>query len=187
MRGRKPTQSNVVPLTGASTVEKNERPRRAKAMWLAYRMRPRGLGADLRREWMRVGTILADPALDRLKPHFLDTVLEYCQATVRLRDIRKFFVDLQETRRLKKQFETAPHTQIGEIACEHPLAAEVYEVEGRNGMQLKSHPLVAQMNEVWRQWRSLMMELGLSPASERNMMPGQGDLFDDPSSEFYGR
>jgi phage terminase small subunit len=59
-------------------------------------------------------------------------------------------------------------------------------VQGRNGSQLKAHPHVAQMNETWRQWRSLMAELGLSPTAERNMMPGQGNLFDDPAAEFYG-
>jgi len=95
-------------------------------------------------------------------------------------------VDLQEVRRLEREAQAPRHAVIGAIQCEHPIAAEVYEVEGRNGVQLKAHPHVAQMNETWRQWRSLMGELGLSPTAERNMMPGQGDLFDDPASEFYG-
>lgn len=179
MQGRKPKVSNVVPLTGAKA------PRLSPAK-LAAKLCPRGVTKEERKEWMRVATMLADPALDRLKAHFVDTIMEYCRATIRLRTIRQFFVDLQEMRRLEKVSETPPHSAIGEIECEHPLAAEVYEVQGRNGSQLKAHPHVAQMNETWRQWRSLMAELGLSPTAERNMMPGQGSLFDDPAAEFYG-
>jgi len=118
---------------------------------------------------MRVATMLAEPTLDRLKPHFVDAVLEYCRATIRLRTLRQWFID----------------NTITEGPDAGPLSAETYEVEGRNGTQIKSHPHVAQMNEAWRQWRSLMMECGLSIASERNMIPGQGGLFDDPASEFY--
>jgi hypothetical protein len=33
--------------------------------------------------------------------------LEYCRATIRLRTIRQFFVDLQETRRLESEAEDA--------------------------------------------------------------------------------
>lgn len=178
MQGRKPKQSNVVPLKGA-------KPRLPPAA-LAKKLCPRGVTKEERKEWMRVATMLAEPSLDRLKPHFVDAVLEYCRASIRLRTIRQFFVDLQEMRRVEKESATARHTMIGEIECEHPISAEFYEVQGRNGAQLKQHPHVGQMNETWRQWRSLMMELGLSPASERNMMPGQGDLFDDPAAEFYG-
>lgn len=182
MRGAKPKLRNVIPFTGGK-VDKNERPRRAKAMWLAYRLRPRGLDSGMRSEWMRVAPMLADPGLDRLKPHFVDTVLEYCRVMIRLRDIRQFFSDLEETRRLQKIYATRAHSAIGDIECEHPLAGEIYEVKGRNGAQLKAHPHVAQMNEAWRQWRSLVAMLGLSPTDERNMTAGQGDLF-DPASEF---
>lgn len=159
MRGRKPAQSNVVPLKGAA-----QRPTPAQ---LAKKLCPRGLTKEERKEWMRVATLLAEPTLDRLKPHFVDAVVEYCRATIRLRVLRQWFID---------------NTPEGADR----LAAETYEVEGRNGTQIKSHPHVAQLNETWRQWRSLMMECGLSIASERNMIPGQGDLFDDPAAEFYG-
>lgn len=179
MQGRKPKISNVVPLTGAKA------PRLSPAK-LAAKLCPRGITKEERKEWVRVATMLAEPSLDRLKPHFVDTIIEYCRATIRLRTIRKFFVDLQEMRRLEKEAATPSHSAIGEIECEHPLAAEVYEVQGRNGSQQKAHPHVAQMNETWRQWRSLMAELGLSPTAERNMMPRQGNLFDDPAAEFYG-
>lgn len=159
MQGRKPKQSNVVPLTGNKV--------RLAPAALARKLCPRGITKDERKEWMRVATVLADPNLDRLKAHFVDSVLEYCRATIRLRMLREWFRD-------------------NTVEGEHPLSAEVYEVEGRNGVQIKSHPHVAQMNEAWRQWRSLMAECGLSISSERNMIPGQGNLFDDPAAEFYG-
>jgi phage terminase small subunit len=179
MQGRKPRQSNVIPMTGAKA------PRPSPAV-LARRLCPKGLTKDERKEWMRVATLLADPALDRLKPHFVDTIIEYCRATIRLRTIRQFFVDLQEMRRIERQAATPTHSAIGEIHCEHPLGAEIYEVEGRNGLQQKAHPHVAQLNETWRQWRSLVAILGMSPTEERNLIPGQGDMFNDPAEKYLG-
>lgn len=173
MQGRKPKQSNVVPLKGNA-------PRLAPAQ-LASKLCPRGITKEERKEWMRVATMLAEPALDRLKPHFVDSVLEYCRATIRLRAFRNYFaankIDLEQD---------VGENAIERVTGEPGLDAEMYVVHGRNGSQLKSHPFVAQMNEAWRQWRSLMMECGLSIASERNMIPGQGSLFDDPAAEFYG-
>jgi len=151
---------------------------------LARRLCPKGVTKEERREWLRGATMLADPTLDRLKSHYVDAIVEYCRLTIRLRTIRKFFCDLQEMRRVEKQAATPAHSAIGEIQCEHPLAAEIYEVEGRNGLQLKAHPHVAQLNETWRQWRSLLAILGLSPTDERNLLPGQGDLFNDPSTKY---
>lgn len=175
MRGRKPTPDNVVPLTGMKV-----RPTPAA---LAKALKPRGLTKEESKEWDRVATILADPALDRLKPHFVDSVLEYCRATIRLRAFRKFFAD-NEVR--LDESEGVTENQVERVTGKGGLDAEMYVVHGRNGTQLKAHPFVAQMNEAWRQWRSLMMECGLSIASERNMIPGQGSLFDDPADEFYG-
>jgi phage terminase small subunit len=179
MQGRKPRQNNVIPLTGAQAP-------RVPAHVLARQLCPRGISKIERKEWLRVATILAQPNIDRLKPHFTDAILEYCRACIRLRTIRLFFINLQESRSLAEQDAAPKHVLLGEIKCEHPIAAEVYEVEGRNGLQLKAHPQIGQLNETWRQWRSLMMELGLSPASERNMMPGQGDLFSDPAEKYLG-
>lgn len=163
MRGRKPTPSNVIPLTGAKVVK-------LTPAQLVKKLRPRGLSKDETKEWNRVALILADPTLDRLKPHFVDTIIEYCRAVIRLRELRQWFVD----------------NTVTEGPGAGPLSAEIYEVEGRNGVQIKSHPHVAQLNETWRQWRSLMMECGLSIASERNMIPGQGNLFDDPAEQYMG-
>lgn len=176
MRGRKPTQSNVVPLTSVNGTKPTPKQ-------IADRLRPKGLTKEERREWNRVAVLLADPSLDRLKPHFVDSVLEYCRATIRLRAFRKYFADNEVK---LDESEGVSDNQPERVTGKGGLDAEMYVVHGRNGTQLKSHPFVAQMNEAWRQWRSLMMECGLSIASERNMIPGQGNLFDDPAEEFYG-
>lgn len=94
--------------------------------------------------------------LGRLKTHFVHAVHEYVAALARLRNYRKV---------LKENGET-------------------YEVDGRNGVQVKSVPEIAQYNESWRQWRALATDLGLTPASERGLGGAIRDLFDDPSNEF---
>lgn len=94
--------------------------------------------------------------LGRLKPHFVITVAEYCRAVDRM-------MVLRET--LKADGET-------------------YITLGRNGEQQKAHPLMAQLNETFRQWRSLTAMLGLSPADEKGLLAGQGDLFEDDFAGF---
>lgn len=175
MQGRKPKPSNVVPMKGVTP--------RLSPSELAAKLCPRGVTKEERKEWMRVATLLADPALDRLKPHFADSILEYCRLTIRLRMFRAYFA---ENRIALSAEEGISANVVDRVTGEGGLDAEMYVVHGRNGTQLKSHPFVAQMNETWRQWRSLMAEIGLSIASERNMAPGQGHLFEDPAAEFYG-
>ena len=99
--------------------------------------------------WNRVAPQLA--MLGRLKPHFVDALCEYCRVVRRLADARRTLDD----------------------------EGWSYVVSGRNGRQEKSRPEVAQLNDDWRKWRSLVGEFGLAPAAERGMMSGQGDLFDD--------
>src|ERR1039458_8232582 len=118
----------------------------------------------MRNEWNLVAIILADPTVDRLKPRFVDVILEYCRVCVRLRKLRAAFDEMK----------VAPEIDGPKTALE----AELHVTEGRHGIQLKTHPYVGQMNEAWRQWRALVAMIGLSPADERNMLPGQGDLFD---------
>lgn len=177
MQGRKPTVSNVVPLKGNA-------PRLPPAK-LAAKLCPRGVTKEERKEWMRVATMLAEPTIDRLKPHFVDSILEYCRATIRLRMFRNYFATNGADIVGDAAGSEKTGNDVERVTGEPGLDAEMYVVHGRNGTQLKSHPFVAQMNEAWRQWRSLMMECGLSIASERNMIPGQGNLFDDPANEFY--
>lgn len=159
MRGAKPRLQNVVPMRQGD--ESMDPELRAAAVKRAIAgMRPRGIDKELKAEWSRVARLLADPTVDRLKPRYVDTIMEYCRSTVRLRKLRDAMPELKN---------------------------EVYRVEqGRNGAQVKSHPFVAQVNETWRQWRSLVAMLGLSPTDERNLLPGQGDLFDDAEKYFTG-
>jgi phage terminase small subunit len=167
MRGRKPKLDNVVPMR-PDDPDGHEALRLAATERAIRNLRPKGLSSDLRKEWTRVARLLAEPTVDRLKPRFVDVIIEYCRATVRLRMLRLAFQAAAE----KKAKETGQPAD--------PLAAEVYRVEaGRNGTQVKTHPYIPQINETWRQWRSLVAMLGLSPADERNMIPGQGDLFDE--------
>jgi P27 family predicted phage terminase small subunit len=100
------------------------------------------------RVWDRIAPYLA--MLGRLKPHFTDALAEYCRIVRRLADARSY-LDAEEW---------------------------TYVITGRNGQQHKSRPEVAQLNDDWRKWRSLVGEFGLAPAAERGMQSGQGDLFD---------
>lgn len=180
MRGAKPRLDNVTPMRGSANAE-NERMMRSRAKATADKLRPRGITKSEFKEWNRVAPMLADPRIDRLKAHFVDAALELCRVNLRLRGFRDYFA--------KNKIDLAadvPGNHAMRVTGEAGLDAEMYVVEGRNGIQLKSHPFVAQMNETWRQWRSLISMFGLNPTDERNMMPGQGGLFDDPANEFYG-
>jgi phage terminase small subunit len=155
MRGRKPALRNVIPMRPDDVdAEKLRTKARRK---LINSLKPKKLSAEVEAEYRRVAWILSDPTVDRLKPRFVDTVIEYCRCTVRLHNLR---------------------------ASMPSLAHEIYRVKTRNGDQVKSHPHVAQVNEEWRKWRSLVAMLGLSPTDERNLLPGQGDLFDDNDGYF---
>lgn len=157
MKGRKPDPGNVVPLHGAATAESEAR-RKEVAQRLAAELRPSGMSDAIAAEWDRIAPVLADPTLNRLKAQFVDVVLEYCRVVVRLRELRALFPGVGD---------------------------ETYEIEGRNGAQIKTRPEVAQINESWRQWRSLVAMLGLSPADARGLVEGQGDLFDDPANAYF--
>jgi P27 family predicted phage terminase small subunit len=103
----------------------------------------RDLCAPEIRVWNRIAPELA--AVGRVGPLYLDSIMEYCRVVVRLSEFRKILDDEEWT----------------------------YEAETRNGHQIKSRPEVAQVNEFWRQWRSLVGELGLSPAAERGIVAKQ--------------
>jgi len=113
-------------------------------------LRPDDLLTDAElKVWDRIAPELA--MLGRLKAHFVDALCEYCRVVRRLSDARQY-LDKNDWN---------------------------YVIEGRNGEQHKSRPEVAQLNDDWRKWRSLVGEFGLAPAAERGMQSGQGDLFDD--------
>lgn len=115
----------------------------------AGELRPDHLSASERAVWDRLGPQLV--MLGRLKPHFVDAFAEYCTVVVRLRDARQY-LDEQDW---------------------------VYVTDGRNGAQHKSRPEVAQLNDDWRKWRSLVGEFGLAPCAERGVKGEQPGLFDD--------
>lgn len=165
MRGRKPNIGNVVPMRADDALSAADLRERQVAS-VVSKLRPKGLDKEHRAEWDRVATILAAPHLDRLKPHYVDTIYEYCVAVVKLRRLRRLIEDAAKAQAKKSG---------KPVDVE---AAQFFITEGRHGRQPKTLPQVAQIHEVWRQWRALVGELGLSPQAERGLIPGQGDLFD---------
>jgi P27 family predicted phage terminase small subunit len=144
MRGAKPklADSNAVPLPLHDDPQ-------AIHYAKAAQLRPDWLSESELAIWDRVAPTLV--MLNRLKPHFVDALAEYCIVRRRLAEARAYLD------------EKTWH----------------YITEGRNGTQYKSRPEVAQLNDDWRKWRSLVGEFGLAPAAERGMQSAQGDLFDD--------
>lgn len=116
---------------------------------IAKDLMPRGLSAEEKRVWKRLAPELSK--LSRLKKHFVDIVAEYCVVKVRMDGWREY-LDGNEWS---------------------------YVTTGRHGMQRKSRPEVAQLNDDWRKWNSLVAQLGLSPATEQRFNDKQGGLFDD--------
>jgi P27 family predicted phage terminase small subunit len=149
MRGRKPIIGNIIPMKTGESADQ----RRDAVARMVENLRPTGLSPEVGLEWTRVANILASPNLNRLQPHYVDVISEYCHATVRLRTLRAAFPT---------------------------IADEVRTTSRRHGTQIKSHPHVGQIHETWRQWRSMVAMLGLSPTDERNLITGnQGDMFDE--------
>ena len=106
----------------------------------------------------RVATILADPTVDRLKPRFVDVVLEYCRLCVRLRALYAAFPTLDE---------------------------ETYEVETRNGHAAEDRPA---RRSAQRDLAAMALARRRARAwpgrPSGSMLPGQGDLFDDAERFF---
>lgn len=120
----------------------------------ARAIRPVGLSRDERAVWDEVAVELSK--LGRLHARFALALAEFVHLTCKIRRLRK------------------------------DLDAEgwTYESTGRQGVQQKSRPQVAQLNDDWRKWRSLLAEFGLTPASERAIAGSiQGDLFDNPFAD----
>lgn len=116
----------------------------------AKSLKPRGLGREEKKVWDRVAPELSK--LGRLKPHYVDFIQEYCVVKVRMDRLRE---DMDQEDR-----------------------GWVYKTTGRHGVQIKSRPEVAQLNDDWRKWNSLVAQLGISPATELRFNDRQGGLFD---------
>jgi len=112
-------------------------------------LRPSDLKDSEREIWDRVAPQLC--RVGRLKALFVDVIAEYCRITACLVEARKMLDEEQW----------------------------IYVTTGRHGEQRKANPRLAQLNDDWRKWRSLVGELGLSPNTDRNLNSAQGDLFDD--------
>lgn len=115
----------------------------------AKELMPRGLNAAEKRVWNRLAPELS--RLGRLKKQHVDFFAEYCVVKVRM-DGWRVYLDKNDWS---------------------------YTTIGRHGKQLKSRPEVAQLNDDWRKWNSLVAQLGLSPATEKRFNDKQGSLFDD--------
>ncbi len=116
----------------------------------AKTLRPRGMPPKERAVWDNLAPTLV--MLGRLDAHYVHAFAEYCKVYIR-----------------KAHFES--------ILDDEGDGTWTYETHGRNGNQLKAHPLAAQVNECFRQWRSLVGEFGLTPASARNINSPQLGLF----------
>ena len=115
-------------------------------------LRPDDLTEDQQKIWDRVCFELCK--IRRMKPLHVDALREYCIITATMQEKRVFMAE--------------------------PDTGWTYKVSGRNGTQLKTRPEVAHLNELWRQWNSLVAQFGLSPATEIRFNSRQLGLpFDD--------
>ncbi|MDH5612203.1 MAG: P27 family phage terminase small subunit [Gammaproteobacteria bacterium] len=110
-------------------------------------MRPAGLKAEECDVWDVIAPELSK--VGRLKKLYIEVICEYCRIVAKLAEAREY-LDREEW---------------------------TYVTTGRHGSQEKSRPEVAQLNDDWRKFRSLVSELGLSPAAEKSLNSKQGDLF----------
>jgi hypothetical protein len=161
MRGRKPDLKNVVPMRQDAAADVAQR--QAIIDRQVRKLMPRGFTKEERAEWKRVGRMLAAPHLDRFKPHFVDSIKQFVRANL---ELNKLWDSMPEPgRRFYKP------VKEGESS--------------RNGTELlRPHPNVIQFDRTFARWRQCVAMLGLSPQDERNMMPGQGDMFDAADQYF---
>lgn len=116
----------------------------------ALALRPSGMSTPERKFWDATAPQMV--MLGRLKIHYAHAYAEYCSIVIRMAKTKKF-LDANEW---------------------------TYETHTRNGLQIKMRPEVAQLNDDWRKWRSLVGEFGLAPAADRGMVSAlQGDMFGD--------
>ena len=115
---------------------------------------PDDLTDDESSVWRRIAPELSKEG--RLKKMYMDVIAEYCRIVVRMAGAREHLDENEWT----------------------------YVTTGRHGKQIKSRPEVAQLNDDWRKWRSLVHELGLSPDAERHLADAQADLFGNEFNQF---
>ena len=122
-------------------------------------LRPEGMPDQLRWMFDRMALPLCHPTVDRLTPVNGFMFMQLCRAIVRH---ERLILELDEL-------------------------TEIYESHGRQGVQIKSRPEVAQLNETFRQIRGLAGEFGMTPSTERSVTGGKqlGFKFADLPGEEY--
>lgn len=118
-------------------------------------IRPEGMLVELLWVFDRLALPLCHPTVNRLKPSNIMMFVQLCRAVVR-------------------------HERI---TLELDELGETYESETRNGTQIKSRPEVAQLNETFRQIRTLANDFGMTPASERGLNGGGQMGFEFPDAD----
>lgn len=156
MAGRYPDAGNVAEHPNYEQGAAASAENEQKHLDLSNKLKPEYLDEPRQRVWDRVAPELSKAG--RLKPLFVDFVAEYCEVKVRIDQARAYL----DTKGVGWKYKTV----------------------GRHGHQLKSRPEVAQLNDDWRKWNSLVNQLGLSPATELRFNDKQGDLFRDDFDNF---
>ena len=112
-------------------------------------LKPPNLTDSGAKVWDRVCVLLIKE--ERMKALFVDSLHQYCRTVARMGEIVAYLAD--------------------------PEVGRTYEVKnGRNGLQIKNRPEIAEYNELFRQWNSLVAQWGLSPAVELRFTSGQQQL-----------
>lgn len=164
MRGRKPETTNVVPLKGGDDLAQFDAAARAKAR----KLKPRGLERAVSKVWDRLAPSVAHPTVDRLKPHLVEAFKMLCEAVAEYEAYRA----------------TLAAPDIRADGTIRP-ASETYEVDTRNGSQIKNKPEVGQRNEAFRRALTLLRDFGLTPAAERGIVAsGTQGAFDFDDDDF---
>lgn len=118
------------------------------------RLRPENrLDSDELSIWDRIAPLLA--AHDYLNDLFVDSLVEYCRV---VHSIDKNVKYLREH-------------------------GDTYSADTRNGLQIKCHPQVGQLNELRRMLRSYVSDFGLSPQARKALEAVQSDIFNPDGSE----
>lgn len=153
MKGRRPENENVVPLTGAGNDPESMRLRGHE---IAEEMKPGHLTPDGANVYDRIAPHVCNPTVGRLAHHNMEAFVLMCEQLARHERLRKYI--------------------------NTPGVGETYVTETRNGEQIKNRPEVGQMNETFRNFLTIARDFGLTPAAERGLKanPGQGNLpFED--------
>ncbi|AGT08341.1 P27 family phage terminase small subunit [Paracoccus aminophilus] len=130
----------------------------ARAIARAAELRPEGLLDKERWVYDRLAPHLCHPTKARLNEINIFMFVQLCRSVVRYEDYQLLLAELGET----------------------------YTAQTRNGIQIKSRPEIAQLNETWRQIRALGGDFGMTPAAERSLGGGGqlGFTFPDNGDDF---